>query len=67
MKKLLTIAVVLALILPGVCPVLAEGENVLAPVMPLTVGVTTKMSGFFFTGKWGVNSADVDLRADPRP
>ncbi|MCL2811527.1 MAG: ABC transporter substrate-binding protein [Clostridia bacterium] len=59
MKKTLAIAVALILTLGGIFPVLAE--EIMEP-MSLAVGVTTRMSGFFFTNKWGINSADVDLR-----
>jgi ABC-type transport system substrate-binding protein len=33
-----------------------------AEPMAVTVGAPTRMSGGFFSDKWGVNSADVDLR-----
>ena len=59
MKKILAIAV--ASILAFSCAIPAWAEET-PEHMALTVGVTTTMSGFFFTGKWGVNSADVDLR-----
>jgi len=59
MKKILAVVIVAILTLSCVVP--AWAQETMEP-MSLTVGVTTKMSGFFFTGKWGVNSADVDLR-----
>jgi len=59
MKRISAIAVATILAFSCVGPALAEDTS---EPMSLTVGVTTKMSGFFFTGKWGVNSADVDLR-----
>ncbi len=58
MKKLLAVAIVFILSLSGIGPALAEGKA----SMPLTVGVTTRMSGAFFTSKWGINAADIDLR-----
>jgi len=59
MKKRLAIMIVAILMFSCIAP--AWTEETLEP-LSLTVGVTTKMSGFFFTGKWGTNSADVDLR-----
>ncbi|MCL2810349.1 MAG: ABC transporter substrate-binding protein [Clostridia bacterium] len=54
-------AIVAASILVFSCIVPAWADE--APeTMSLTVGTPTRISGCFFSGKWGVNSADVDLR-----
>lgn len=59
MKKLTAIVISLTLAFTCLLPALAEDAT---ETISLTVGVTTKISGFFFTSKWGANSADVDLR-----
>jgi len=57
MKKILAIVVTLALVFPA-SALATYGEGPMA----LTVGLTTRMTGNFFTSKWGTNMADVDLR-----
>lgn len=60
MKRLLAITLALALAFT-LCPALSESaeekleEKMEETPMAITVGVPTKMSGFFFTSKWGIN------------
>lgn len=58
MKKLL--AAMLALSIGLLAPVGALGESVEASA--LTVGSVTEMSGSFYSGLWGNNTSDMDVR-----
>ncbi|MCL2812633.1 MAG: ABC transporter substrate-binding protein [Clostridia bacterium] len=58
MKKILATAIALLLL----CPIIGYSMPDEKQPMSLAIGVTTQMNGFFFTNKWGMNPADVDLR-----
>lgn len=66
MKKILVaiLAVMMVLVFVSgalaIGKALAEGEG--SEPTALTVGITSRLSGHFFTDKWGANSADIDVR-----
>ena len=62
MKKLLAIFAALALAAACVGGTAAENEAEPKEKVSLTVGITSEMTGHFFTEKWGENTSDVDLR-----
>lgn len=54
-------AITLAIIL-SVFPVLGLSTDAMAQDEPLVIGSITPMTGKFFTGLWGMNTADIDVR-----
>ena len=57
MKKLAALLLA-AMMLLACTPSLAQEAQT-----PITVGITTQMSGYFFTDMWGNNTVDADIRS----
>lgn len=61
MKKFLSFLLTL-LLLTGCTAILAE-DTVGETASPFVVAAATELSGMFFTGLWGNNTSDIDVRA----
>jgi peptide/nickel transport system substrate-binding protein len=57
-----TLALVMCLTLMAAMAVIPAAAAATGPADSLIVGSTTQMSGSFFTGMWGNNTADIDVR-----
>jgi len=60
MKKLISLLLVLALLLPGAA--MAQYGTHFQPDSHVTVGSVSRLTGAFFTELWGNNTSDIDVR-----